>query len=70
MMNNELLALVPILSDSYYNAIWLLTQTAMMSSLTLKLRAPAAIPRTSNDIAKLNRKRRSNTIYREIRYHS
>ena len=56
-MNNEMLALVPILSDNYNNytqMYWLQTQY-MMSSLTLGIRAPAAIPRDSKTPSRTSR---------------
>ena len=57
MVNNEMLALVPILPDSYYIMQWLLIQTQyMMSSLTLGIRAPATIQRAVNVAARINRK--------------
>ena len=55
MVNNELLALVPILSDSYYNAMVSTTIITVSTSLTLGIRAPAAIPRASNDTPRMNK---------------
>ena len=56
MVNNEMLALVPILPDSYYIMQWLLIQTQyMMSSLTLGPKeAPATIQRIVNVAARIN----------------
>ena len=58
MVNNEMMALVPILSDSYYNAMVInpTPYIIMMSSLTLGIRAPAAIPRASNNTARMDKR--------------
>ena len=55
MVNNEMLALVSILSDSYYNTMPDKHSIIMMSLLTLGIRAPAAIPRDSKTPSRTSR---------------